>query len=223
MYQQDIDLRPCCGSIQGPRRSWPPAVFPGPHSSNADADARDSHTLYTEENVGDPRWSNPEASDFAFTRLPENAVATLKATCIFLNWDRNMKKFADGEPARDGHVLVDEFSGQPVAENGLVTTPMKGVLTPGRVVGGQNGVVTMECMEPNIPDLPKSFGGTSGGGLWRMYLKVAADGSYEEVQTRFSGVASFQRNATHIICQSVQRIAQALVPAIRQQYGAWPL
>jgi hypothetical protein len=135
-----------------------------------------------------------------------------------------MKKFADGEPNRDAHVdavfgLVDEFSGEPAAENGLVTTPMKGVLTPEHVVTRQNGVMTLECMEHNIPDLPKSFGGTSGGGLWRMYLNVGGDGSYGEVQTRFCGVASFQRDATHIVCQSFERIGETLVPPIRQHFG----
>ncbi|MBR0960893.1 hypothetical protein [Bradyrhizobium japonicum] len=181
-------------------------------------------TLYIEENVGEPRWSNPDAVDLAFTRLPERDVATLNATCVFLNWDLNYKKFTSGEPKRDAHVdavfgLVDEFSGEPVRGGGLVTTPMQGVLTPGHVVARDKGVMTLECMDYNVRRLPQSFGGTSGGGLWRMYLNVGTDGSYGEVETRLCGLASFQRDATHIACQGIERIEQFLIPAIRQHFG----
>lgn len=181
-------------------------------------------TLFIKENIGDPPWTNPNAIDLAFTQLPDRDVSTLKATCVFLSWDLNWKKFKGGEPSHAAHVdavfgLVDEFSGQPLVGGGSVTTPMKGVLTPGHVVSGDGGVLTLECMDYNIADLPKCFGGTSGGGLWRMYLNIAADGSYAEVQTRLCGVASFQRDATHIVCQGFERIERFLLPAIRRQFG----
>jgi len=130
-------------------------------------------------------------------------------------------------PDRDTHVdavfgLVDELSQEPVASAGAVTTPMRGLLTPGHVIDRRNGAMTLECMDYNIPDLPKSFGGTSVGDLWRMYLNSAADGSYEHVQTRLCGVASFQRDANHIVCQGIERIEQRLLPAIRRHWGAEP-
>lgn len=167
---------------------------------------------------------NSNAFDLAFTRLPEQDVATLNATCAFLNSDLNMKKFTSGEPSHSAHVdavfgLVDEFSGMPIAEGGYVTTPMQGVLTPGHIKERKNGAMTLECMADNIPQLPKCFGGTSGGGLWRMYLNQGDDGSYKEVQTRLCGVASFQRDATHIVCQGIERLDQELIPAIRRQWG----
>jgi hypothetical protein len=43
---------------------------------------------------------------------------------------------------------------------------------PGNIVRRGNGVMALECMEYNAADLPKSFGGTSGSGLWRAYLNV---------------------------------------------------
>jgi hypothetical protein len=79
--------------------------------------------------------------------------------------------------------------------------------------------MTLECMEYNAPQLPKSFGGTSGGRLWRMYLADEADGSYRALDTRLVGTATFQLDATHIICQAFERIEQCLVPAIRQNLG----
>jgi len=146
---------------------------------------------------------------------------TLSAVCSFVNYDINRKKFIDGEPSHRTHVdavfsLVDEFSGKPVRERSDVTTPMRSVLTPGHVTERKNGALTLECMDYNVGELPERFGGTSGGGLWRMYLNQSDDGSYEHVQTRLCGVASFQRDATHIVCQGFERIEQALIPAIRR-------
>jgi hypothetical protein len=183
------------------------------------------YTLYIAENIGDPPWSNPEAIDLAFTLLPVPDVATLSAFCVFLNWGRNMDKFMGGEPNHGAHVdaafgLVHEFSGEPVAGDGLVTTPMQGVVTPGNIVRRGKGQMTLQCMDYNVAALPSSFGGTSGGGVWRMYANVASNGSYEEVQTRLCGVASFQPDATHIICQSFERINQALIPEIRKHFSA---
>lgn len=129
-----------------------------------------------------------------------------------------------GEPKYDRHVdaafgLVHEFSGEPKRGGGRVTTPMKGILTPGHVVARENSVMTLECMDYSVPQLPKSFGGTSGGGLWRVYIADEPDGSYRALETRLIGIATFQRDATHIMCQAMERIEQCLVPAIRQRLG----
>jgi hypothetical protein len=91
----------------------------------------DTHTVYVEENIGDPPWPNPYAFDLAFTRLPPDVVATLNAISVFLNWESNMSKFAAGEPKYDRHVdavfgLVEERSDDPRRGAGLVTTPMQG-------------------------------------------------------------------------------------------------
>jgi hypothetical protein len=184
----------------------------------------DTHTVYVEEHTGDPPWSNPYAFDLAFTRLPPDVVATLSATAAFLNWDLNTRKLTTGEATYDRHVdavfgLVDERSGEPTRGGGLVTTPMQGVLTPGHVVARENGVMTLECMDYNVPELPTSFRGTSGGGLWRIYLADEPDGSYRALDIRLVGIASFQRDATHIMCQAMERIEQCLIPAIRPNLG----
>jgi hypothetical protein len=173
--------------------------------------------------IGGPPWADPYAFDLAFTLLAEPEVAALKATSAFLNYERNRKKFTDGEPKHDKHVdavfgLVDEFTGEPWRENGSVTTPMQGVLTPGHIVARNNGALTLECMEANRPNLPKSFGGNSGGGLWRLYLNVATDGSYDSVETRLCGVATYQLDEMHIICQGVERIEQVLMDEIRKRW-----
>jgi hypothetical protein len=173
--------------------------------------------------IGGPPWEDPYAFDLAFTRLAEPDVAALKATSVFLNYERNWKKFTDGEPNHHRHVdaifgLVDEFTGQPRRENGSVTTPMQGVLTPGHIIARNNGALTLECLDANRPNLPESFGGNSGGGLWRLYFNVTTDGSYNSVEIRLYGVATYQLDATHIVCQGIERIEQLLITEIRKQW-----
>jgi hypothetical protein len=46
-----------------------------------------------------------------------------------------------------------------------------------------------------------------------MYIADEPDGSYRAVDTRLVGIATFQRDATHM-CQAMERIEQCLVPAI---------
>jgi hypothetical protein len=72
---------------------------------------------------------------------------------------------------------------------------MRGVLHTGRVVAQENGLLTFKAMDYNLPHLPKSFGGMSGGGVWRTYFEEDADGSYV-VEAMLCGVTSWQIDAT---------------------------
>jgi hypothetical protein len=47
---------------------------------------------------------------------------------------------------------------------------MRGVLHTAHICAQENGLLTVEAMDYNLHDLPKSFGGMSGGGLWRIYF-----------------------------------------------------
>ena len=113
--------------------------------------------------------------------------------------------------------LVEEFSGPTTRESGgLVKRGLKAVLTPGRIVEKDGGTTTLECLERNISDLPGSFGGTSGGGLWRVNLRAREDGSPEIVELRLRGIASWEdRNARppRIVCQEIGRLAQIITKA----------
>jgi hypothetical protein len=44
---------------------------------------------------------------------------------------------------------------------------MRGVLHTGHICAQEKGLLTVEAMNYNLHELPKSFGGMSGGGLWR--------------------------------------------------------
>jgi hypothetical protein len=67
---------------------------------------------------------------------------------------------------------------------------LKGVLTSGELRDFEALTATLECFKQNLSDLPDSFGGTSGGGLWRVYVRKRDDGSFEAVHHRLIGIAS---------------------------------
>jgi hypothetical protein len=80
---------------------------------------------------------------------------------------------------------------------------------------------TLECFEENLPDLPASFGGTSGGGLWRVYVRKREDGSFEAVHHRLIGIASREDKGLppRITCQGMGRIEAMLEGARRRMSG----
>ena len=95
--------------------------------------------------------------------------------------------------------LVDYFTGPTTRQSGVATTAMKGVLTPGRLTKLDGAVTTLECFAENTPDLPDSFGGTSGGGLWRVYARKSEDGKYTTVHRRLIGIASGSGSSSAVI------------------------
>jgi hypothetical protein len=76
---------------------------------------------------------------------------------------------------------------------------------------------TLECFEENLPDLPDSFGGTSGGGLWRVYVRKRDD-SFEAVHHRLIGIASREEKGSppRITCQGMGRI-EAMLDGVRRR------
>jgi len=86
--------------------------------------------------------------------------------------------------------------------------------TTGHICAQENGLLTVEAMEYNLHQLPQSFGGMSGGGLWRIYF-VENETESKIVSTTLCGIASWQIDQTHIVCQGWDRIDQALIPALR--------
>jgi hypothetical protein len=174
--------------------------------------------------LGGPSYDSPQDHDVAFVQLGNPVdITALKATSVFLNFDRNMNKFETDDPSKM-HIdavfgMVSEFSSPPIFHNGVVTTAMKGVLSPGRIINYEESTMTFEGTDSSSTLFPKKFGGTSGGGLWRFCVEETDADSYKVVDKLFCGVASFQRDDTHLVCQSTKLIELALVPEITMR---WP-
>ncbi len=167
--------------------------------------------------------------DISFIHIPPHLVGNIERSCSFLNADKNQAK-DEPEPSTSliqTHAvfgLVEYFTGATTRQGGVATTAMKGVLTPGCLTALDGSVITLECFAENIPDLPSSFGGTSGGGLWRVYVRKGQDGKYTAVHRRLIGIASREDSTPpRIICQGPGRIGVILESARRTNAGETPL
>jgi hypothetical protein len=174
--------------------------------------------------AGEEPYETGEA-DISFFQLPPHMVGNIAKDCVFLDADRNISK--EEPPDRQSLIpvysvfgLVESFTGETTRQRGMATTALKGVLTSGTPRDVSPLSTTLECFKENIPDLPDSFGGTSGGGLWRIYARKREDGSYEAVHHRLIGIASQEENGAppRIICQGMGRIAAIIDEALKKNF-----
>jgi hypothetical protein len=174
--------------------------------------------------AGEEPYKDGEA-DIAFIHLPPHLVGNIAKDCVFLDADKNFTKSEPEDkalliPAFSVFGLVEKFTGATTRQNGMATTMLKGVLTSGipRESGPLN--ITLECFKQNIPDLPESFGATSGGGLWRVYARKGEDGSFAAVHYRLMGIASSEQldySPPRIVCQGAGRV-EAMLDEARKRY-----
>jgi len=175
--------------------------------------AQQSATLEMDEvfsyAAGEAPWLT-RGDDIAFIHLPPHLVGNIAKDCVFLDADKNFTK-----PQPDDYSsliqmhsvfgLVEQFTGATTRQDGRATTLLKGVLTPGVLREFGALTATLECFKENLPDLPASFGGTSGGGLWRVYVRRCEDGSFEAIHHRLLGIACSEDKGAppRITCQGV--------------------
>jgi hypothetical protein len=188
------------------------------------ASVLDVDEVYTYAAGQDP-WPTG-SDDIAFIHIPPHLVGNIERRCSFLNGEKNLAK-DEPEPSTaliQTHAvfgMVEDFTGATTRQGGVATTAMKGVLTPGTLTTLDGATATLECFAENIPDLPSSFGGTSGGGLWRIYVRKGDDGKYTAVHRRLIGIASREEDGKppRIICQGVGRVGAMLGSAYRTITG----
>jgi hypothetical protein len=175
--------------------------------------------------AGEEPWTEG-GDDIAFIHLPAHLVGNIAKDCVFLDVEKN---FTKPEPDDDSSLiqlhsifgLVEKFTGATTRQSGRATTLLKGVLTSGVLRDLDALTATLECFEENLPDLPDSFGGTSGGGLWRVYVHRREDGGFESVHHRLIGIASSESKGTppRITCQGIGRIEMMLEGVRRSMRG----
>jgi hypothetical protein len=175
--------------------------------------------------AGEAPWTTGD-EDIAFIHLPPDLIGNIAKDCVFLDIERNFSKPAPVDSSSLIQVnsvfgLVEEFTGVTTRQNSRATTLLKGVLTSGVLVDFNENIATLECFKENLPDLPHSFGGTSGGGLWRVYVRRREDGSFEAAHYRLIGIASNEDKGTppRITCQGIGRIERILEAVRRGMSG----
>jgi hypothetical protein len=151
-------------------------------------------------------------------------VATIESVCTFVDGDRNSAEASDDDPTSDHHFdvvagIIADWTGKPKVDRGVSKTPLMALQNVGKIVGRteQSGF-DFFFFEPKPQmdfEMPNSFGGTSGGPLWRIHTKRESDGSHSLVKRRLIGVAFYEQEDRQIICHGPKSIYVRFFERIR--------
>lgn len=179
--------------------------------------------------MGSPDWSE-RGPDLGFLRLPEANLLALERLASVVDGEGQRKAIVDGIPDVPGKALicgvVDERTSPPRIEGTVATTAFEAFVNLGRLVNvpGADGMDLFQFRPDTVEGviLPKSYAGTSGGGLWQLYLRPDEEGGYTCVQARLCGVAFYQKpigDELHIIGHGQRSIYGSLYGLVREK---WP-
>jgi hypothetical protein len=179
--------------------------------------------------IGSAPWDAP-GPDLAFLRLPEAIIGDIERVATIANGDRHRQNIVAGEPTPTRQVcavagVVDEMTKSPIvtriAKGIVATTPFEALINVGHLFVDDESVDRFR-LQP-VPSegviLPKSYKGTSGGGLWKFFL---GQDDFSIVQVRLIGVAYWEKpvgDELHILGHGQISIYESLFNVIRQK---WP-
>ncbi|MBV8189060.1 MAG: hypothetical protein JO339_17595 [Alphaproteobacteria bacterium] len=168
-----------------------------------------------------------EHPDLAFVRLPEAANAHFDSVAIIRNIERHRdfwKARRETAPYDAVVAAVHEWQGAPEDGQTYGSFKARGYTPLGRLSrelrcdhGFDKWVFSVTKGQRSPP--PKDFGGTSGGGVWR--LRVERDDDRNPgLEPELIGVATMQTRHDRIIVHGPKSIFDILVPAMRQWWPA---
>lgn len=169
---------------------------------------------------------NDIGPDLAFIRLPENVMSSIEGMASSVDGDQQIAQILAAPPEQSviANVVfgvVAEHTGATTAvHHRLSTTPFRALLTLGDIVNVREAHRLDLFRFRPLPsdDLPKSFAGTSGAGLWQLYFGL--DGQL--IQSRLIGVVFYEDEIDgrlQIIGHGQRSIYQALLHDIKER---WP-
>ncbi len=175
----------------------------------------------------------PEGPDLGFLRLSPEDVGALKARNVFFNLGMRRKAvLADDQPDPpyfDGvSGMIAEWTTDLPPEQGLARVKgFRSLYGVGLVVREHesNGfdLIDFEVTYGPGSDSPDSYGGMSGGALWRVYCTKGVDGQLSLVEKKVFGVAFHQSDLSDqkriITCHGPRSVYGRLIEAIREK---WP-
>jgi hypothetical protein len=178
--------------------------------------------------IGSAPWGE-HGPDLAFLRLPSTIIGDIERVATIANGDRHRQNIMSGEPAAR-HVcglvgVVDEFTkplGVTRNANGTVgTTSFDVMINLGNLIIDDENADRFRFQPLASPGvvLPKSYKGTSGGGLWHFYL---GQHDFSVVQARLVGIAYWEKlvgDELHLLGQGQISIYHTLFNAIHRK---WP-
>ncbi|HMF25950.1 MAG TPA: hypothetical protein VKG24_28025 [Pseudolabrys sp.] len=181
--------------------------------------------------IGTRPW-NQQGPDLAFLRLPDADMTNLERLASVVDGMRQRANAFVGEPDTR-HVanlvcgVINERTGPvQMRGNAAAVTTFEGLINSGCVVATSEAdgmdLFRFQPVPGEGATLPSTYEGTSGGGLWRLYLKRGEDGTYSLIQSRLVGVAFWEtpvEGELHIVCHGQQSLYRALFDRIRAE---WP-
>jgi hypothetical protein len=165
----------------------------------------------------------------AFLRLPTTIIGDIARVATIANGDLHRQRIIEGEPVAR-HVcglvgVVDQFT-KPVsvvrtADRPVGTTSFDVMINLGNLVIDDEDADRFRFQPLASPGVvvPKSYQGTSGGGLWHFYL---GEDDFSVMQARLVGVAYWEKpmgDELHLLGHGQVSIYQTLYNAIKQK---WP-
>ena len=166
--------------------------------------------------------NGPDGPDIGFLQLQERNVSNLKATHQFLELERLWQSNEADPPFLDWVVgVVGEWTAEldPVRPLGELKSPLRrkqfrALLAVGKAARPrfENGFDLFD-MRPNFPAAPSSYGGVSGGGVWRVYIDELGDNDYVVRERRLIGVPFYEHGPRSIYDHLTKTVANKWVSA----------
>ena len=180
--------------------------------------------------IGQPPW-NEQGPDLAFLRLPDAILMDLERLASIIDGMRHRGNALGGEPDTQDVVnlvcgVIEERTGSAETRRDIATTTFQALISPGNVIQRRtaNGMDLFRFRPvPGKGETPpSSYEGSSGGGLWRLYVKREQDDTYSLIQSRLVGVAFWQtpfQNSFDLVCHGADSLYRVLFDRIS---AVWP-
>lgn len=168
----------------------------------------------------------PQGPDLGFIELPSEAIASLEARGnIFFNMDLRRDDVIAGRYETKPHLscivgAIAEWTmeslGPSTRTKNIGAYNLLGKVGMPRMHGGLD-LVDFEPVYTERDEPPSSFGGVSGGGLWRV-MGVLENGSFDPVEKVLLGVVFYQSAVVEgkrtLICHGPRSLYHELYEAV---------
>jgi hypothetical protein len=147
-----------------------------------------------------------EGPDLGFIALPSSELGTIRARKNFHNLDIKRDQMLPTPPELDKGIwticgvpdvkTVDEQSGKgsDLCKSFCMYCGFGGIHETYTV--GEYDYCDFEVKYDSSPNIPDTFGGVSGGGLWQIPLRRSAEQTIEPIEYILSGVVFYQTERT---------------------------
>jgi hypothetical protein len=162
-----------------------------------------------------------------FVRLPETNVSNLKATHVFLKLenrpiDELPPPFLDWVVGVVGEWTAELVPLQPLdpAKSPLRRKQFQAFYPWAKPTSLEWKMASIFLIEPAVSPPPSTYGGVSGGAVWRVYIDRVGDERYLIRRQRLIGLPFYEipeGNALHLVCHGPQEHLSASAPGSSQQ------